>query len=153
MAIQLDKIDRELILLLQEDSRTPAVQLARQLGISRSNVSRRLKHLYAEKVIEPGVVTDPLKVGFGTYAFIWIQTQHGAVEDVARRLGQIDDLFIVAEMAGRFDIMCGGVFHSGEDLADFVLTRLQGVPGIERIETAYVFRFVKRTFRIGVPPE
>ena len=153
MAIKLDKIDRQLILLLQENSRLPAVRLAAQLGISQASVHRRMKRLYAEKVIEPGVVTDPFKVGFGTYVFIWMQIQHGTLEDVARQLAQMDELFIVAITTGRFDVMCAGVFCSNEDLANFVLTQLQTISGIERVETVHVFRFVKRTFRMGVPRE
>ncbi|GGF69089.1 putative HTH-type transcriptional regulator y4tD [Terasakiella brassicae] len=67
LPIELDKIDRQLLNLLQKDNQLSAVVLAEKVGSSRSSVQRRIKRLRNEGVIaadisilSPKIVADKI---------------------------------------------------------------------------------------------
>jgi len=60
MPSTLDKVDRDILTILQQDARLSADALAERVGASRSSVQRRLKRLFETGVIEREVAQlDP----------------------------------------------------------------------------------------------
>jgi DNA-binding Lrp family transcriptional regulator len=51
LGIELDRIDLELLSLLQQDARTPQATLSKKVGLSTAAVNRRIARLTNEKVI------------------------------------------------------------------------------------------------------
>ena len=71
MAVALDDLDLRIIDLLLKDGRTPAAQIAEQIGLSRPAVADRLDKLERNGVIRgTTAVIDPAAVGRGVTAFI-----------------------------------------------------------------------------------
>jgi Lrp/AsnC family transcriptional regulator, leucine-responsive regulatory protein len=71
MAVELDNLDLRIIDLLLKDARTPAAQIAEQIGLSRPAVADRLDKLERNGVIRgTTAVIDPTAVGRGVTAFI-----------------------------------------------------------------------------------
>ena len=71
MAVELDDLDLRIIDLLLKDGRTPAAQIAEQIGLSRPAVADRLDKLERNGVIRgTTAVIDPAAVGRGVTAFI-----------------------------------------------------------------------------------
>jgi Lrp/AsnC family leucine-responsive transcriptional regulator len=71
MAVELDDLDLRIIDLLLKDGRTPAAQIAEQIGLSRPAVADRLDKLERNGVIRgTTAVIDPTAVGRGVTAFI-----------------------------------------------------------------------------------
>ena len=66
-----DAIDRQILGILARDGRTPIVQVAEQVGLSRPAVSDRIEKLERSGVIRgSSVVVDPAALGMGVTAFI-----------------------------------------------------------------------------------
>src|ERR1044071_5056737 len=62
--MELDRFDRQLLRLLQEDATQTAERLAAQIGLSASAIQRRIRRLREQRVIERDVsIVDPSKVG------------------------------------------------------------------------------------------
>ena len=71
MAVELDELDRRIVDLLLRDGRTPAAQIAEQIGLSRPAVADRLDKLERQGVIRgTTVVLDYAALGRGITAFI-----------------------------------------------------------------------------------
>ena len=71
MAVELDELDRCIIHLLLTDGRTPAAQIAEQIGLSRPAVADRLDKLERQGVIRgTTAVVDPVALGRGVTAFV-----------------------------------------------------------------------------------
>src|SRR5687768_15404743 len=71
MAVELDELDRGIIALLLRDGRTPAAQIAEQVGLSRPAVADRLEKLERLGVIRgTTVVVDPALLGRTITAFV-----------------------------------------------------------------------------------
>lgn len=67
----MDKIDKMLISLVQENARTPLKQLAQKVFLSSPAVSARLEKLEKEGIIKGYMaIIDPIKLGYHITAFI-----------------------------------------------------------------------------------
>ena len=71
MAVELDELDHRIIALLINDGRTPAAQIAEQIGLSRTAVADRLDKLERHGVIRgTTAVVDPVALGRAITAFV-----------------------------------------------------------------------------------
>lgn len=71
MAVELDDHDRRIVELLLRDGRTPAAQIAEQIGLSRPAVADRIAKLEQLGVIRgTTIVVDPKSIGRDVTAFI-----------------------------------------------------------------------------------
>lgn len=103
MAVELDDLDRRILGLLLRDGRTPAAQIAEQIGLSRPAVADRIEKLERQGVIRgTTVVVEPAAVGNGITAFVSARgSTLGAKQWKAfRELMQRDEILEVHTVAG-----------------------------------------------------
>jgi Lrp/AsnC family leucine-responsive transcriptional regulator len=71
MAVELDELDHRILELLLRDGRTPAAQIAEQIGLSRPAVADRIEKLERQGVIRgTTVVVEPSAIGRELTAFV-----------------------------------------------------------------------------------
>jgi Lrp/AsnC family leucine-responsive transcriptional regulator len=81
---RIDEIDRKILDILAADGRTPAVQIAEQVGLSRPAVAQRLERLERDRILlGTAAVVDPEALGLGITAFI--AAQHSTPLDAKAR--------------------------------------------------------------------
>ena len=69
--IELDRIDRKILSILQEDGRIANVELAERIGLSPTSIGERLKRLQREGFIEGyGARLNPHRLGLGLLVFV-----------------------------------------------------------------------------------
>ena len=80
MAAALDDLDRNILVLLQEDSSLPLDEIARKVGASKTPVWNRIRKMKASGLIKAEVaIVDPEKLGLESCFFVLIRTsQHDA---------------------------------------------------------------------------
>ena len=115
----MDRTDRRILALLQEDATLPVAELARRVQLSQTPCWKRVQKLKASGVIRKQVaLCDPAKLGLGTTVFVAVRTsQHNDVwlrkfdaavktipeiVEVYRMSGEVDYLLrvVVADIAG-----------------------------------------------------
>lgn len=75
----LDRVDRMLLGLLQEDGRRTVLDLAHRVGLSPTGASQRIKRLFSEGFIRAvRAVLEPSKIGRGTLVFVEVRLDHTA---------------------------------------------------------------------------
>lgn len=76
--MELDRFDRRILALLQEDSTIPIADLAAQIGLSQTPCWKRLKRLETEGYLKRRVaLVDRVKVGLPVVVFVSVKTnQH-----------------------------------------------------------------------------
>ena len=86
---KLDRIDRQILALLQADSGLPIQKIAEQVGLSINPCWRRIRQMESAGVIQGRVaVVNPEKVGLGLTVYVRVKTrEHSA--DWARRLNEV----------------------------------------------------------------
>jgi len=148
---RLDHTDVEIIRMLQADARRPNTDIARRLGVAETTVRNRIERLTREGVVQCGAWTDPLKIGYQTYAIIQIQVAPPRLEQVAEVLAGLPEVFFLGIATGGFDIVAAAVFRSNEHVYELMTKRFARIAGIQRTSTLGIVRIVKRAYSYPVP--
>ncbi|KGE04405.1 Lrp/AsnC family transcriptional regulator [Pseudohaliea rubra] len=113
MAIDLDRVDRQLLRLLQADAALSLADLAEAVNLSRSACWRRLQKLEAAEVIRGRVtLLNPAAVGLPLTVFISIRTnQHnqGWAERFREVVSRVEGVQEVYRMGGDVDYLVKAV--------------------------------------------
>ncbi|MBK5259379.1 MAG: Lrp/AsnC family transcriptional regulator [Thermoanaerobaculia bacterium] len=103
MAIELDALDRRIIETLLSDARTPAAQIAEEIGLSRPAVADRIEKLERIGVIRgTTVVIEPSSLGRNVTAFIAARGANLSAKawNAFRQLMTSDEIVEVHTVAG-----------------------------------------------------
>lgn len=104
MADVVDVYDSKIIQILLHDGRTPASQIAEQIGLSRPSVAERMEKLERSGLVRgTTVVVDPAAFGNSVTAFISARRQ-GKLDSKARKafdaLLRLDEILEAHSVAG-----------------------------------------------------
>ena len=106
---QLDKIDRNIIRLLQQNARMPHTELARKVGLSTTPCKERVRRLERDGVIQRyQAVLNPAALDRGLVVFVQIRlnrTSQDIFEEFTARavdLPEIQECYLVS---GNFDYL------------------------------------------------
>jgi DNA-binding Lrp family transcriptional regulator len=113
----LDRLDRDLVLLLADEPRIGVLECSRRLGVARGTVQARLDKLVARGVIAsfaPHV--DPAAMGFGVTAFTTLEIRQGRGGAVVAHLSRIPQVLEVHQTTGPGDLLCRIVARDNADL-------------------------------------
>jgi DNA-binding Lrp family transcriptional regulator len=146
-AVDLDEIDRHLLMRLQENARISNVELASTVGLSPAPCLRRVRALERNAVICRYVsLLDPRLVELPT--MVWIQVRLDL--QVARRFntfeGQIRRMPEVLEcylMAGEADYLVRVIVRDVASYERFLRTRLSQIEGVVSTNSSFVLKVVK----------
>jgi Lrp/AsnC family transcriptional regulator len=120
----LDRMDRKILDILQQDCTIPVAEIGKQVGLSTTPCWRRIQKLEETGVIQRRVaVVDPKRVNVGVTVFVSITTSHHTQEWLDRFHAALKDFPEVVE----FYRMSGAV--------DYLLRVV--VPDIERYDLFY----------------
>ncbi len=142
----LDKVDMQIIRILQRDGRTPNTDIARDLGVSESTVRNRISRLIEKKVIQIVAVADPFKLGLDVAAIIKIHSDVKKVETVAAELSKINEIWYVALATGRSTFDVEVYVKNIHQLHQLLEKRIWPIDGIEQTETSVVMSYIKREY-------
>lgn len=148
--VDLDKTERQMILLLQRDGRMSFVDMAKEIGVTEGTIRRKFSRLVEEDIIHIAAIADPFKVGFETPAFIGINVETARIEDVVQKISQLPRVRYVAAATGEYDIIVEGYFASNQELSQFIIEDLGKIEGIKDSTTSLLLKIYKQSFTWGV---
>ena len=147
---KIDKIDLQIISLLQEDSRLSFNKMAKELGVSVGTVCNRIKSLEETGIIKGyTAIVNPIKIGYGLTAIILIQAEGKHLVDVEREVAKMKHIVSVYDITGDFDIAVIARFKDIFGLNTFI-KRLLAMPYVKRTVTNVVLNVVKEDFRVKI---
>ena len=147
---KIDKIDLQIINLLQEDSRLSFNKIAKELGISVGTAYNRIKNLEERGILKGyTAIVDPAKVGYTLTAIILIQAEGKHLLDVENEVAKMSNVISVYDITGDFDIAVVARFKDRFGLNAFIKNLLT-MPYVKRTVTNVVLNVVKEDFRIKI---
>ena len=105
----MDRLDRMILTILQEDATVPVAEIGRRVGLSTTPCWRRIQKMEEEGVIRGRVaVLDPTKVNAKVTVFVFVTTnQHN--EDwlirFARVINEFPEVIEFYRMSGQIDYL------------------------------------------------
>jgi Lrp/AsnC family leucine-responsive transcriptional regulator len=152
---QLDRIDRSILRIVQQDGRISNVDLARQVNLSPTPCLERVRRLEREGFIRGYVaLADPAKLNGNLLAFIQVLLTSTTTANLAsfnRDMQQLEEVESCHMVAGGFDyllkIRCADMSHYQHFLGE----KLATIPLISQTHTYVVIAEVKSETAIAVP--
>ncbi len=148
-AAVLDKIDRKLLSLLQNDCTLSLQALADAVNLTTTPCWKRLKRLEDDGVIRAKVaLLDPEKLGLGLTAFVLIKTQHHSSEWYCKFVSVVAEMPEVLgfwRMAGEYDYLMRVQVEDMKRYDDFYKRLVNGIPGLSDVTSSFAMEQIKYT--------
>jgi DNA-binding Lrp family transcriptional regulator len=135
----MDRIDRRIVALLQENSRHSFREIGQQVGLSAPAVKRRVDRLEAEGVITGyGAAVDPEAFGLHTHAFVALFCEgRMSGSDVRAAVADHPEVVGAYTIAGEASAILHVRAQDTKHLEE-ALERIRDVPGVLRTQTQIV---------------
>jgi DNA-binding Lrp family transcriptional regulator len=144
MAERRDEIDTRLVQALQREGRASHLDLARELGVSRTLVAARVRDLLSSRTVRVIAAVDPALLGQHVLAHVSIEVA-GAADPIARWLVDIPEAVLVSAVAGTHALVTEIRVGTHEEL-NAILERIRARDGVAAIDSRVYTRMLKGLF-------
>jgi Lrp/AsnC family leucine-responsive transcriptional regulator len=151
--VELDRIDRNILKLLQEDNQITNLDLADRVGLSPAACLRRVRRLTAEGVIAGNIaILDPALAGIHVTVVVDIKlarSKYELMEEFKRKMRQSPEVSQCYLVTGRSDFILVVQVRDMAEYELFIQSKLYNDPIVESMNSMVVVSRVK--FRPQVP--
>ena len=152
MKYELDKLDVELLRLVQTNAQLTANDLGEKVGLSPSSALRRVNRLRETGVIarECAILSDDF-AGKRVFGVVMVQMNRHSPEVVAalkRQLSERHEVQMIYEISGAFDLVLLVVERDLSRFVEFTDQMLAISPYVHRFETHFVKSRLKTTLAL-----
>ena len=155
MSLELDRIDRRILNVIQQDARISNADLAREVDLSPSPCWRRLKALQEAGVIRQHVsLLDADAVGLPVSVFVSVSLDKQIEDNLARFEAAVRERPEVMEcylMTGEADYLLRVVVPDLRAYERLVLEQLTRIPGVANIKSSFALKQV--SYKTALPLE
>lgn len=136
-SLQIDTIDKRVLQLLIRDSRTPVLEIARDIGVSGAAIHQRLAKLRKKGVITGSQITISYKeLGYSTCAYLGVYLERASeFQKVVFQLKRIPEVIECHYTTGKYSLFLKIIAQNNEHLMKLLTTKIQSINGINRTET------------------
>jgi Lrp/AsnC family transcriptional regulator for asnA, asnC and gidA len=142
----IDELDLRIIGALQVDGRRPVVDIARELGVPKSTVQRRLDALIRDRVIMIAAYADSAKLGLGIHVHLNLRLDLARYQEALDAIVALPNVRWVAITTGPADVVAEAYFASPNHLHEFIRNDLAPIQGVTAVETSVILSVEKFTF-------
>jgi len=150
----MDKLDRQILELLQKDTAQPVADIARKVGLSVTPCWRRIQRMEEQGIIRSRVaLVEPTKIGLGMSVFVAIRTdQHNAswLEDFATSISSRPEVVEFYRMSGEVDYLLRVVVSDMAAYDQFYKTLIK-MPGLRDVSSSFAMEEIKYTTELPLP--
>ena len=150
----MDRIDNQILAILQKDASLPVADIARKVGLSVTPCWRRIQKMEEDGIIKGRVaLLDGQKIGMGMSVFVGIKTdQHNVewLEQFAKSISALPQVVEFYRMSGEVDYMLRVVVP---DMAsyDVFYKKLISTVKLKDVSSSFAMEEIKYTTAIPVP--
>ena len=153
----LDRIDRQILSLLQEDGRMTNVELAERVGLTAPPCLRRVRALEESGTIGGyHAALNPAQLGYTITVFALVSLRSQAESDLAAFEAHVADIPEVRDchmLNGEIDFILKIVATDLKAFQDILTTRLTTAHNVSSVKTSLTIRTSKQLPGIPVPTE
>jgi Lrp/AsnC family transcriptional regulator len=154
MAHNLDKIDTQILGILQKDSNRTTKSIAEELGMTTSPIFERIKRLEKEGFIKKYVaVLDHKKIGLKLTVFIGITLQghtRSYLEKFVKEINNFPEVVECHRISGNFDYLLKLVVEDIEAYETFIISKLTLLPYLGNVQSLITLSTGKQTNEIDL---
>ena len=152
--MRMDRIDRKILALLQEDASIPQTDLSEKVNLSPSQCSRRIQRLESEGIIRRHVaLLNPEALGLQVEAYVAVALATYVKEAVAafhERISSLDSVVDCCSLTGDIDYLLRVVSKDLRAFNEFINRDLLGPGDVASVRSSIVLDRIKRTTALPV---
>lgn len=145
----LDKLDREILKVLLDDSRKTLQDIGSQVGLSASSCWTRIKRLEADGVIKRYTVdVDKAQLGYNDSVIVQLTLESHTDETLfafGRVLATIPEVLEAYLVSGDYDYYIRIAVRDTRDYERLLREKLYKIPGIRHSKSHFVLRVLKES--------
>ncbi len=157
MTAPLDRYERRILELLQEDASLSTAALAESVGLSASPCWRRVDRLEREGYIKRRVaLLDRKKIGLNAQIFAQVKLNaHGRanLDAFARTIRGFPEVLECFVLMGSIDFLLRIVAQDIEAYERFFFEKLSKLEGVQEIISTVALSEIKATTALPIPPD
>ena len=148
----INDIDKKILKILQENSRTSNAEVARQVGMAPSAILERIRKLEEHGIIKGyGARLDGEAIGLGLLAFIFVRLEDMMGESkAAKALARIPESLEVHHVAGEDCFLVKVRAANTEALGRLLREQIGTIKGVRSTRTTIVLRTEKETTALPI---
>lgn len=139
----LDQLDKQIILELRGNARRSYTDLAKVLDVSEGTIRNRVKSLQDKKIIKFEAVVNPSSLGYKFITIMALQVKVADLSRVADMLVKVPNVYYLAFVTGRYDLVAIIMSRTTEELSDFIKQYISTLPSVMRSETLVNLEILK----------
>lgn len=148
MAFQkLDRVDKKIITILQQEGRIANKELAEKIGLTTTPTLERVRRLEREGIIEGySARIDKESIGRGFTAFVKVTLsvhQLNLLEEFTSAVKKIPEILACYHTTGDGDFLLQVVAKDTKDYEQLMRNKLTTLPDVERLHTSIVLNTIK----------
>lgn len=141
--MQLDERDKAILMLLQEDARTPIATIAKRLHLGETTVRYRIERLRRSGVISRfAALLNPRMIGFPVDAIVMLKAEPKLLKSVFETMSRYDEASHILQTTGEYDMVTVVHARSMEHINEIV-NKIKSVPGVKETHTWIATGLVK----------
>jgi DNA-binding Lrp family transcriptional regulator len=154
MPQMLDKIDTQILSILQNNSNRTTKSIAKELGMTTSPIFERIKKLEKEGYIKKYVaVLDQKKLGLKLKVFIGITLQghtRSFLEKFVKEINNFPEVVECHRVSGNYDYLLKLIVDDIEAYETFIISKLTLLPYLGNVQSLITLSTGKETNEIDL---
>jgi Transcriptional regulators len=150
----LDKIDIQLLRILQQNSKLTTKELAARVNLSTTPVFERLKRLESEGYIKKYVaILDAEKLNFGFVVFCSVKLRRlnrEIAEEFSRIIQEIPEVTECYNISGEYDFLLKIHAPDMKYYQEFILNVLGTIESLGSLTSTFVMADIKHNYGISI---
>lgn len=144
---EIDRIDRNILTILQQEGRLPNVELAKRVGLTPTPCLERVRRLESNGYISGYAARlDPAKLDLGFVAFVTVtleRTTSDVLDQFAKRAREIDEIVECHMVGGGPDYFLKIRTRDMSAFRTFLGDQLAALPSVAQTHTYFIMEEVK----------
>ena len=140
----LNKIDKNILEVLQSEGRISNVELAERIGLSESPCFRRTRQLEESGLISGYTASlDQRILGLQVTAFVQVSLRKRDEEQFIASVNQEQHIIECHAMSGAYDYLLKVVTRNMDHFSELTMQGILNFPGVQDIESHFSLRKIK----------
>lgn len=141
---EIDRIDQQILNILQDEGRISYADLGRRINLSRSAVRERVNLLIKKGIIEKfTLMINPYRLGYEMSTFFEIDVEPRYLQSVAKTLAGLTFVQSVNQMSGPSTLHVHAILKNKEHLEKFLSEKIYALNGITNVRSYMLIRAFK----------
>jgi Lrp/AsnC family leucine-responsive transcriptional regulator len=148
MAAELDKIDLQILKILQENGRITNLQLSNEIGLSPAPTLERVRKLEnAEYIKSYHAIVDEEKLGLGIKTFIQVSLdfhKSNTIDIFLEAIQQIKEVTECHHVTGQCDFLLKVYVHDIKQYEQLIMEKISRIPVVKTFQTMMIMSTSKK---------